>query len=213
MNGSDWYSQSDDTKTSTCKNCADAVRPTDVYCLRCGALLDPAPDNHRLWKCGHLLVAERDAAFPDRCLRTNRPSTQFVIHQFNWISPWVLILGLAICGVPIIGVMISMVLLGFNSKRAAFWLPFSDEAIREKQRRILTMMTATAALFLNLPVAFLLSNTAFSIIFLFGLVIIAGLVYVTVPLVSVSKIERNYVFIKGVCPEFLSLLPEFRSHQ
>ncbi len=105
-----------------------------------------------------------------------------------------------------------MIVLAVVGRRAEFDLPFSEEALDRQRQNVLKGMTAKAACCLFFPLAYAAKEPLEVFIIVLGLLAIGLAALWTsfnVPLVRVAKIEGNYVFIKDVCWEFLSELPEF----
>lgn len=96
-----------------------------------------------------------------------------------------------------------------GTRRAVLDLPILDEVLASQRRNILKFMIAMAASFVLFPLGQLLDSP---FLYLAGFLIMmtVGIVaHVYVPLVSVQRIDKNFVYINGACPKFLAELPDF----
>ena len=184
-----------------CAHCGGAISAVDWATLGPRTFAGP-------WRHGAMLIARKDTIFPARCLKTNLPTTLFVRTKLTWTHPafWLAIL-LCVCW-PLF--IVAMILIGvLATRRVVLHLPVLDEVLAKQRRTILKCMIAVAASFIFFPLGRLMDNelpffAGFLMLFAVGLV-----AQIYVPLISVQRIDRNYVYINGVCPEFLAELPDF----
>jgi hypothetical protein len=205
-----------------CPNCGIVNLATDNSCRRChapihrpggeivledGYVLPPPPKiglgGEGVWRDGSVLVMRREAELPDRCVKCNEPADLPKLkRKLTWHHPALyLIIFVALLVYAIIAMVIrqtATVEIGLCELHRA----------RRKQNILITIA------------ALLLSVTAFavSINMLDGMYALAGLalllggtIYgiVTIRVITPSKIDRSFVWIRGISAEYLSLLPQW----
>ena len=185
-----------------CPHCGGAISTVDWAALAARKLAGP-------WRHGNTLVARKNAVFPARCLKTNLPTTRFIHWNLTWMQPGYYALLLLMCVCSGFGLLVALIVMAVVTKRVVLHLPITDEVLALQRRTHLKCMIAFAALFIFFPLAQILD---IALLFLVGALSLAGAVFVwnySVRLISVQRIDRNYVYINGVCPEFLAELPDF----
>lgn len=189
-----------------------------IYCRRCGRTQAYLPEGAHgppsragLWRQGKVLVMHKSATLPRRCVKTNRPATRFISYQFHWMHPgWIAAIFGMMCFLQF-GLIGAIIVCLVVQKKAAAVLPFSDEAMALQRRGVLNGVTAFAASFVFFPCARIAGSDTSALWILDGIVAVAmSLFFIRYygKLVSVQRIGDHCIFIKGVCPEFLSELPE-----
>ncbi len=158
-----------------------------------------------LWRSGKLLVMRKDAQLPDRCVKSNEPTTRRLKRKLTWHHPAVY-LGL------LANILIYAILAICMQKRATIEIPLTDEWFSRRRRTILIgwgSVILSIGLFIVSAIG-LDSNSLFgwamfvSVITFFG-----GAIYglVASRMVSPTKIDDAHVWLKGVNREFLDDLP------
>lgn len=161
-----------------------------------------------VWRQGNLLVMHRMARLPDRCVKTNEPTSTRLTQKLFWHHP-------AIYLSLLVNLIIYVVLANILGHRAKIEIGLGPEGLAWRRTVIwvswlggLGSVAAfiaafqfdadTSPAFLPLLLGGLLGTLAFAIF---------GLIFVRV--VSAKRIDHNYIWLKGVCPAYLQQLPEF----
>ena len=125
-----------------------------------------------LWRQGRTLVMHKQAALPDRCVKSNEPAGGYRLRrQLSWHHP-------AIFLSVLIGLLIYVVLAVVLSKRATIHIGLSERWRRKRRRRILVgwMLALAGFILLALGLFWMDQNENFGyvavagpFVFLFGL--------------------------------------------
>lgn len=158
-----------------------------------------------LWRQGHVLVMHKAAPLPDICLLSNQPATRRLKRTMHWHHPAIYI---AVLISPLIYIILALCL----QKTATIHIGLTDEWYARRRRRMLLAWSTVlvGALLFGLGIAVGDSNEGVAIagVILGLLVPLGGLIYglIACRLVTPQRITDQYVFIKGVHPDFLSRL-------
>lgn len=161
-----------------------------------------------LWRSNDVLVMQKQAVLPDRCLSCNRPTSYRWSKTFYWSSPWLRLLmpWLLIWAIVTVAVR----------KKADLAVPLCPEH-DEKRRRSTTLswllLAAGLVLFCG-SFALIDSNEGlFGVLLLLGVLVmvISALVSSNASPVQPKKIDDYYVWLKKVSPELLRTLPQVPS--
>ncbi|HMC11568.1 MAG TPA: hypothetical protein VKH44_09770 [Pirellulaceae bacterium] len=165
-----------------------------------------APPFAGLWRQGKLLVMHKRAPLPDICLKSNQPATRRLKRKLQWHHPAIALTILA-------GLLVYIILAVVLTKRATIYVALTDEWFAIRWRRILYawLVALLSVVLFIVGVAFVdQANTpipAFSII---GscLLFLCGLIYgqYAPSLVSPKRMTDDYIWLKGVHPDFLDRL-------
>jgi len=159
-----------------------------------------------LYRKGNLLVMHKNAVLPQRCVKSNQPADGYLRRKLAWVHPAVyltLLLGL----LPLVIVAVIM------QKKATIHVGLSAEWFR-KRRRTIAIAWAIVAAGMTIAVAsgFLAANWRADAglgIALGMLLVLGGASYglIAAPLVVTKRISRDFIWLKGVHPDFLASLP------
>ena len=164
---------------------------------------DPAPG---VWRLFNLLVVRHGAALPERCLLTNQPASKHLKMRVLWPHMAAMLLLLSVISVPYCGLIFAAFML-LMLKRVNLKLPFSDDVLRERRRRVLQYLMGLA-LASVVFVPLVLENSV--VILPYGMLFALAAAYACPRLtVRVERIEGEFVMIKGVSAEYLKSLPAF----
>ena len=157
-----------------------------------------------LWRQGNVLVMHRSAPLPEICLKSNDKATRRLPRSLSWHHPAIFIL---VVISPLIYIIVALIL----RKTATIQLPLTDAWFARRRQR---MMIAWG-LFLACVLLFFLGcslierNDAAGL--LIALSICGGLgaaIYglIACRLVAPTRMTDQYIWLKGVHPDFLNRL-------
>lgn len=155
-----------------------------------------------VWKRGKGLVFARGADLPCRCVKCNQPAEGLPItKKLSYYHPWVYILIL-------INLLIMLIVAACISKKATVDVPVCDfHRGRLKKGVLLSWLFCLGSIGLFV-VAFAQSSGGLAWAGIISLVMGIAFGLTMGRLVYTSKIDADYVWIKGVCSEYLEELPE-----
>jgi hypothetical protein len=163
-----------------------------------------------LWRDGHLLVMHKLAPLPDICVLSNEPATQRLKRKLYWHHPAVY---LALLVNLIVYAVVAMIL----TKKATIQLPLTDAWLAIRRRRMIfawSLVLISVVLFaVAVPQVDRADWGPFVLIgsVLLGLgAAIYGLV--ACRLVSPKRMTDDYIWLKGVHPDFLNRLEQWPYH-
>lgn len=161
-----------------------------------------------IFRQGNVLIFHKQARLPDRCVKSNEPTTERLRRRLTWHHPLIYLVILA-------NLLIYVIVALAVSKRADIMLPLSKPY---KQRRIRNMMIAWTLVLCS--IASLVAAAAFSspgnssplpAIFAIGfpVLMITGALWglFGCRVVYPKKIEKDFVYLAGCCPAFLDEFP------
>jgi hypothetical protein len=164
----------------------------------------PSHNLNTIWRSDALLVMTKQASLPDRCVKCNAPTTTHLSRKLQWHHPalYLLIFGnlLLYWGVVMLVRKTAIVRLGlckehFESRKLSM--------IITVLLAFVAVLTCTAGVQFESPLLFLVG---------IGLVIGAA-VYgaITIRVVTPTKIDEHFVWIKGVDTSYLQEFPEWHA--
>jgi hypothetical protein len=158
-----------------------------------------------IWRQGSLLVMRKDAVLPDRCIKSNVATDRKLKRSLNWHPSWVfLTILISLC----VYIVIALIL----SKKATIRIGLSDEWFAKRSRAILIgwgSVLASIGMLIS-GGAMIEQNDAFGILILAGVVLfLFGAIYglIRARMISPTKIDDAYVWIKGANAEYLASFP------
>ncbi|MDX1947374.1 MAG: hypothetical protein SFU86_18380 [Pirellulaceae bacterium] len=159
-----------------------------------------------LWRQGNILVMHKNAPLPDICLKSNQPATRRLKRNLQWHHP---LIALTI----LIGVLIYVVLAIVLTKRATIYIALTDEWFARRRTRMLIAWLSGLGSLALIPLGIALAvNTDQGE---YGLLVIPGIIgalaaliagQALVSMVSPKRMTDEYIWLKGVHPEFLNRL-------
>lgn len=159
-----------------------------------------------LWRQGHVMIMHKLAPLPDICLKSNEPATRRIKRKLQWHHPAIALTILA-------GVLVYVILAMILTKRATIQLPLTEEWAARRQRRMLYAwgvgLSCLALLALGIVMTVQTEEGTYLVLTLIGFLgslvaLIAG--QAAVALVSPKRMTDDYIWLKGVHPEFLNRL-------
>jgi hypothetical protein len=176
--------------------------------LSSGPLVVEEAVNQQIYRSGNFLVMHKKAQLPNRCVKSNQPTTQGLQRELSWHPPAIYLL------LPLLPVY--AILMPFVRRSATVRIPLSagHKFRRMKWMLVSWLIPAVGVSFMwfagssglgsdyDLPVVFLALSPI--------LALIAGVIGIYgCRVVYAAKIEGDFVKIGGVCEQFLEGLQEF----
>ena len=157
-----------------------------------------------VFRHGNEIVVHRNAAMPERCVKCNRHISGYdggiATQKYRWHNPFVYI--------ALISPLIYVILASVLSQRATVEIPLCGEHLEDRKKTGKAMIGAGA--FSVFAIFFLGSVGHIGFAFLLFFAALFGLTmayeYYYKPL-RVSKIENDYVYLKGINEDYLRDLP------
>jgi hypothetical protein len=158
-----------------------------------------------VWRAGDLLVMQKGASLPNRCLVCNQPAAVQFPKKLYWHHPGLYFLVIS----PLIYIIVAMIV----RKQAALALPLCAEHAAKRKKS-----ATTAALLMVLGFVLMLGSctqiegneSAFALILLtgFALLVVGAIVNnVGANLVVPKKIDDYYTWLRKVSSSYLATLP------
>lgn len=159
-----------------------------------------------VWRQGNLLVMHKMAVLPDVCIKSNQPADGYRLkRKLSHHHP-------AIVLAVLVNVLLYIILAAVLSKRATVMIGLSQQwrAIRKRRMAISWFGTLAGLGMLILGIASLdgpqRGDNTGGILILLGIISMVGfLLYglIGARMISAKKIDDEFVYIKGVHPDFL----------
>lgn len=164
-----------------------------------------------LWRKDNLLVMHKSATLPPKCVKSNVPTKRTLKRSLTWHHPAVFI-------AVLFNLLIYLVLAMVLSKRATIYIGLSDEWFAKRRRTIMIgwgTVLASVALFIA-GIALMDSNDSAGGFMMLGafVLFLGGAIYglIAARLVTPTRITDDYVWLKGVHPDYLASLPDWPYH-
>lgn len=159
-----------------------------------------------LWRQGKLLVMDKRAPLPPRCVKSNVPTQRTLKRSLSWHHPAIFISILA-------GLLIYVILALVLRKTATTYIGLSDEWFAKRRMAIFVswlIVLASVGMFVAALAWSDRNNNLIILLPISILVFLTGAFYGLIGsrMVSPKKITDTHVGLKGVHPDFLAELPE-----
>jgi hypothetical protein len=166
-----------------------------------------------VWQSGKFLVMRRGAELPARCIKTNQPvNGSWFKVTFSWHPP-------GIYFVLLFNFVIYLIVALSVRKTATVHLGVAEAILQKRNKRILyswiAALVGLVAFFASLAFATNesgMSSFAMGTFLIAILLILGGAIFgssTASQLVQVNYIGDEYIWLKGVCQEYLAMLPEW----
>ena len=160
-----------------------------------------------VWRSGNLLVMDRDASLPDRCVSCNEPSVQRLVRRLQWHSSWVYILA-------IFNLLIYALVALSVVERAKIEVPLCERHVRRRRTGI-AIAWGIALLGMAVPFAVLgigpQDDSALPVLSVFTLILSLPIALVLGnamgrPVIP-RKIDHRYIWLRKCSKRLLETLP------
>ena len=144
----------------------------------------------------------KDARLPDRCVKCNQPTQTRLKRNFSWHHPALYLLLLAAWLIYLIVAMIVR-------KQATVELGLCDEHKQKRRRNILIMWALLLLGVVCFVIAIAVEDGSPALLGL--LLVLGGVIFgiVTTRVAVPSKIDNQFVWLKGINKDYLDLLPQW----
>ena len=187
----------------------DLLRYESVYvCAECKPTFfqkvrEGITPGSQIWRAEKFLVLRKDSALPPRCVKCNAPQHgNRIKRRLFWHPPWIYIL------IPA-GLLVYAIVATVIGKRAIVDVPICLEHRRIRWRDLLVTWLLILLCLAAFGYAIVASNGWWALV---GLsLLFAGAIYggLRTTIVAPKRMDDNFVWLKGVGPEFLAPFPEF----
>jgi hypothetical protein len=160
------------------------------------------PAGSQLWRLKKQLVCRPETVLPERCVKCNSPTQGRLKRRLYWHPPLVYLLIL-------INLLVYAIVAIIVRKRARLEIGLCEA---HRKRRILIIAVSWLTVLLGIVfVIYGVGNNQGGLAALGVLAILVAAVVGAIlgPQVAAAKIDKDYVWLKGVCPEYLESLPEW----
>jgi uncharacterized protein DUF4339 len=155
-----------------------------------------------VWRSGKLLVMKKGSGLPDACVKCNAPAQHRLKRKLYWHHPAVFLLIL-------LSLLIYVIVALIIRKRADVEIGLCDRHAANRKRDVI-LSWSLVLLGLGLIIAAVsIANGWVGLAG--GLVLVGALVYAAVktPVVSATKIDAEYVWLRGVSRDYLQAFPDW----
>jgi hypothetical protein len=176
-------------------------------------VLTPVQETYPLgvFRKGNLLVMNKLATLPDRCVKSNEPAVKRIRRSLSWHPPLIYV-------TILISILIYVIIALIVRKQATIYIGLSEKWVRKRRKAILIGWLTPMFGFALFVVSLIAmgnqrgSSDWYAVGMIGGIVIgLGGIIYGIVgsQMVTPTKIDDHFVWLKGVSPAYLAELPEF----
>ncbi|MEP6706292.1 MAG: hypothetical protein ABJC05_02165 [Pyrinomonadaceae bacterium] len=167
-----------------------------------GYVFPPLPNFGEVWHKNSILIFNKDATLPPRCVKCNSPTDGSLRRKLSWHHPALYLLLL-------VGILIYVIIAAILSKRATVDIGLCAGHRRKRRNgMILGWLMFVGGIF----VAIIGFASDYPIVGIIGIVLIpVGLVWLILVarIVTVKKIDDRFVWLKGINRDYLAALPAY----
>jgi len=155
-----------------------------------------------IWRDKTTLVMTKESPLPNRCVKCNEPTAERLKRKLTWHHP-------ALYLTILISVLVYAVIAMVVRKTATVHVGLCDEHLNARRRNLAITWIMGIVGVLCFPLAGVMEDIM--IVFLGLLLISAAAIYGTITLrvVVPTKIDNDFVWLKGVNSDFLQEFPQW----
>jgi hypothetical protein len=174
-------------------------------------MAETQPEGPWVFRKGNQLVMHKDALLPDRCVKSNQPAGGLrLCRKLSWHHPLIYF-------TAIFGLVVYPLLAIAHLKQATIYVGLSKPWFSRRRRAILISWgLALLGIAIFGSYAFISDPHSKDAWFKCGaplgiLVLLGGVIYgiIKSQIVSATRITEDYIWLKGVHPDYLADLPEW----
>lgn len=154
------------------------------------------------WRSERLLVMERDARLPDRCVRCNAPAGERITKTLYWHSPWLYVL--------LVAWLLYLIVALAARKRVRIAAPLCASHLQRRRRTIAASWLAVLAGIAALFTAAAAGRPDLEWLYPVGILAALGGVIAAVfahRILVAKRIDDRHVWLRRAAPAFLDSLP------
>jgi len=186
-----------------CTRCGIQNPLTVWQCYKCGTALNSI-DRYSVWRQDSVLVMTRQALLPDRCIKCNEPAERKLKRKLSWHHPAIYLL-------VFVGALVYVVLAMIMRKTATIEVGLCENHSAIRTRDIMITWTLGLLSIASILLAARLEDLTF--VAIGGLLILACALYgiVRVKVVTPTKIDEDFIWLKGCNRRYLTAFPKWRA--
>ena len=186
-----------------CARCGLQNLATDWQCFKCRAILN-STDGDSVWRKNSVLIMTRHALLPDRCIKCNEPAERKLKRNLSWHHPAFYLLVFA-------GPLFYVVLAMFMRKTATVEIGLCENHSAMRRRDI--AFTWGLGLLSIGSFFFAIQFEDLTFAGIGSLLILTTAIYgiVRVKVVTPTKIDERFIWLKGCTGDYLTAFPEWRA--
>jgi hypothetical protein len=161
------------------------------------------PASGTAWRAGRQMIMRPEMALPDRCVKCNAPANGYRLKRNLYWHSWVIYL------LVLINLLVYLLVALFVRKRAVIHVGVCEA---HRKHRYWTILGSWIGVLAGLGVLGAgIAKDSVNLILMGGIIFVASALFgaVRAALVSPAKIDREFVWVKGVNRAYLDELPEW----
>jgi hypothetical protein len=154
------------------------------------------------WRSERLVVMERGAELPERCVRCNAPARERITKTLYWHNPWLYLL--------LVAWLLYLVTALLVRKRARIAVPLCPRHLKRRRTAIIVSWLAVLAGFAAIVVAAAAASPDAAWVYQVAPVAVFGALVAAIyahRVLMPKRIDDRHVWLRGAAPEFLNSLP------
>jgi hypothetical protein len=165
-----------------------------------GPAAGDAPDGEGIWRSGSLLVMEKGARLPNRCIRCNQPASTRLSRKLSWHRPLIYL-------TLVIHLFVYLIIALIARKRARIEVPLCDEHARKRRWAVGISVTMLVLSVVFAGLAIVDDQVGLFVSLWWVILLFIILTAVSARTVAPKKIDDHHIWLKKISPAYLSAFP------